>query len=405
MAKAAPVVGAQSRRVLVLAGGVVLGIAALFVLASVAEHVMYSGSVLPGVHIDGTQVSGKKDAAARASIDALERAARDHGHPRAGRRQDLRLRAERHRLHRRPRRDDSQRARRRAGSQPARNGDRHRAAPVPARSGTARRALRLGALRGPVRRMGERGPVGSRRRRFEVQRHDRRRGRAARGSRTAPRRCGSADASSPEQRDAPRPAAPAGRRRTERGPCRGRCGRGAGAGGAHRYVHGDRRPDAGHADCGPDRADARDPRSREQARPHDRGRPAPPRARPRVRRGRGGAPRRNLRSEQSRCGHRGAVAGRPPAERRRDRGRDPARQPHDHGDDPQRASRTRHQVGPGARYHAPGVVVHDLPPRGRSTRAQHPPRGRRARQHRSSRPARRSPSTKSSVRALRRRDT
>src|SRR5438128_2342258 len=41
MAKAAPVVGAQSRRVLLVAGGVVLGIAALFVLASVAEHVMY----------------------------------------------------------------------------------------------------------------------------------------------------------------------------------------------------------------------------------------------------------------------------------------------------------------------------------------------------------------------------
>jgi vancomycin resistance protein YoaR len=71
MAKAAPVVGTQSRRVLVLAGGVVLGIAALFVLASVTEHVMYSGSVLPGVRIDGTHVSGKKDSDARASIDAL----------------------------------------------------------------------------------------------------------------------------------------------------------------------------------------------------------------------------------------------------------------------------------------------------------------------------------------------
>ena len=71
MAKAAPIVGVQSRRVLVLAGGVVLGIVALFVLASVAEHVMYSGSVLPGVRIDGTHVSGEKDSAARASIDAL----------------------------------------------------------------------------------------------------------------------------------------------------------------------------------------------------------------------------------------------------------------------------------------------------------------------------------------------
>ena len=55
---------------LVIAGGVV-GLGALFVLASVVEHVWYSGSVLPGVRIDGAQIGGKNDAEVRAAIDRL----------------------------------------------------------------------------------------------------------------------------------------------------------------------------------------------------------------------------------------------------------------------------------------------------------------------------------------------
>jgi len=71
MAKAAPIVGARSRRVLLVVGAVVVGIGALVVLASVVEHVWYSGAVLPGVRIDGAKVAGHKDSDARAAIDRL----------------------------------------------------------------------------------------------------------------------------------------------------------------------------------------------------------------------------------------------------------------------------------------------------------------------------------------------
>ena len=71
MAKAAPFVGARNRRVLLIVVGVVVGLGALLMLASVVEHVWYSGAVLPGVHIDGTQIGGKNDAAARAEIERL----------------------------------------------------------------------------------------------------------------------------------------------------------------------------------------------------------------------------------------------------------------------------------------------------------------------------------------------
>jgi vancomycin resistance protein YoaR len=54
-----------------IVGGVVVGLGALFVLASVAEHVWYSGAVLPGVRIDSTQIGGQKDAEVRAAIDRL----------------------------------------------------------------------------------------------------------------------------------------------------------------------------------------------------------------------------------------------------------------------------------------------------------------------------------------------
>jgi vancomycin resistance protein YoaR len=68
MATEAPRIGARNRRVLVIAGGVVVGLAALFVLASLVEHIWYSGAVLPGVRIDGAHIGGKKDADARAAI-------------------------------------------------------------------------------------------------------------------------------------------------------------------------------------------------------------------------------------------------------------------------------------------------------------------------------------------------
>jgi vancomycin resistance protein YoaR len=71
MAKAAPLVGARSRRVLLLVGCSVIGVAALIALASVAEHMWYSGSVLPGVSLDGAHVGGRKDADVRAAIEQL----------------------------------------------------------------------------------------------------------------------------------------------------------------------------------------------------------------------------------------------------------------------------------------------------------------------------------------------
>jgi vancomycin resistance protein YoaR len=71
MAKAAPPVGARGRRSLVLAAGIIIGLALLVVLASVAEHVWYSGSVLPGVRIEGAQIGGRSDAQARAALERL----------------------------------------------------------------------------------------------------------------------------------------------------------------------------------------------------------------------------------------------------------------------------------------------------------------------------------------------
>src|SRR5215471_9287427 len=71
MAKAAPPLGARGRRSLVLAAGIVIGLGLLVVLASLAEHVWYSGSVLPGVRIEGAQIGGRSDAAARAALEQL----------------------------------------------------------------------------------------------------------------------------------------------------------------------------------------------------------------------------------------------------------------------------------------------------------------------------------------------
>ena len=66
---------ARSRRVLLLIGLSVVGLGALFVLASVVEHVWYSGAVLPGVSLDGTHVGGRNDAEVRAAIERLRRRA------------------------------------------------------------------------------------------------------------------------------------------------------------------------------------------------------------------------------------------------------------------------------------------------------------------------------------------
>ncbi|HUI50029.1 MAG TPA: hypothetical protein VL119_15165, partial [Acidimicrobiia bacterium] len=71
MATAAVSNRARSRRLLFLAGGIIIGVAALFALASFAEHSWYSGSVLPGVRIDGVMVGGKKDGTARDAIERL----------------------------------------------------------------------------------------------------------------------------------------------------------------------------------------------------------------------------------------------------------------------------------------------------------------------------------------------
>lgn len=71
MAKAAPFVGARSRRTLVIAGAIVVGLAAVLVLGSVVEHLWYSGDVLPGVSIDGAHVGGKNDTEAGAVIERL----------------------------------------------------------------------------------------------------------------------------------------------------------------------------------------------------------------------------------------------------------------------------------------------------------------------------------------------
>jgi vancomycin resistance protein YoaR len=71
MAKAAPPIGVRSRRSLLLAAGIVIGLGLFVVLASVAEHVWYSGSVLPGVRIEGAQIGGRSDAQARAALERL----------------------------------------------------------------------------------------------------------------------------------------------------------------------------------------------------------------------------------------------------------------------------------------------------------------------------------------------
>jgi vancomycin resistance protein YoaR len=71
MAKGARAGGARRRRGLVVAAGIVVGLGLLLVLASAAEHMWYSGSVLPGVHLDGAQIGGRSDAKARAALEQL----------------------------------------------------------------------------------------------------------------------------------------------------------------------------------------------------------------------------------------------------------------------------------------------------------------------------------------------
>src|SRR3954466_10078557 len=71
MTNAAPFVGARSRRMLLIGGGIVIGIAALVAIASAVEHRQYSGSVLPGVRVEENQLGGKKDAEVRSALDRL----------------------------------------------------------------------------------------------------------------------------------------------------------------------------------------------------------------------------------------------------------------------------------------------------------------------------------------------
>jgi vancomycin resistance protein YoaR len=71
MTNAAPFVGARSRRILLVGGGIVLGLVALVVIASAVEHLRYSGAVLPGVRVEDNHLGGKKDAEARTVLERL----------------------------------------------------------------------------------------------------------------------------------------------------------------------------------------------------------------------------------------------------------------------------------------------------------------------------------------------
>ncbi len=82
MTEVARVVGSKGRRVLLIAAAAVLGIAGLLVLASVAEHAYYSGSVLPGVHLAGLDLGGDGNATAARDDRPAEPAPRRRGDPR-----------------------------------------------------------------------------------------------------------------------------------------------------------------------------------------------------------------------------------------------------------------------------------------------------------------------------------
>jgi vancomycin resistance protein YoaR len=71
MSKAAPFVGARSRRMLLIGGGIVVGLAALVVVGSAVEHLRYSGAVLPGVRVEDNRLGGKKDAEVRGALERL----------------------------------------------------------------------------------------------------------------------------------------------------------------------------------------------------------------------------------------------------------------------------------------------------------------------------------------------
>ena len=68
-----PNVGSKVRRILLIVGGVVIGLAGLVVLASVAEHTFYSRSVLPGVRLDGRHIGGTNETQVRAAIDEMSK--------------------------------------------------------------------------------------------------------------------------------------------------------------------------------------------------------------------------------------------------------------------------------------------------------------------------------------------
>ncbi len=135
MAKAASAVGARSRRVLLIVGGVLFGLALLVALASLAEHTMYSGSVLPGVRIDGTHVGGKKQADGHRRDRETRHATRFATYPRARRVQEpfavdpslIGFSVD-------PDATVARGERRGPRQEPVPDGRRHRAAPLPARS-------------------------------------------------------------------------------------------------------------------------------------------------------------------------------------------------------------------------------------------------------------------------------
>jgi vancomycin resistance protein YoaR len=71
MSKVAPFVGARSRRMLLIGGGIVVTLSALVVIASAVEHLRYSGAVLPGVRVEDNRLGGKKDAEVRTALERL----------------------------------------------------------------------------------------------------------------------------------------------------------------------------------------------------------------------------------------------------------------------------------------------------------------------------------------------
>ena len=177
----------SGRRVLLISalalGGVVL---ALFFLA-VLERIVYSGDVMPGVEVEGVDVSSKSEDQAYARLQAAATDARGAAVAGQARRQGSGGRSVGARGQGRRGGDAPRRAPRRAQWQPGRADVRERAPPDPPRRGAAAGELQRSRARRRPRRMATGSRDRRRRRRPAVQRHAGRRGRAATRNRHRPR--------------------------------------------------------------------------------------------------------------------------------------------------------------------------------------------------------------------------